>query len=64
MNTRPGAIPVLFPGNVTAIRQGDPVALLSRAGDGAFIAVMTHSHALDLDLVMAALKTVGLAMSA
>ena len=39
-----------------AITQGDPVALLARAPDGAFVAVMTHSHALDLDLVIAALQ--------
>ena len=56
IDTRPGAIPDTFPGNVTAITQGDPVELLSRAADGAFIAVMTHSHALDLDLVIAALN--------
>jgi xanthine dehydrogenase accessory factor len=56
MDTRPGAIPDMFPANVTAIREGDPVELLQRAPDGAFIAVMTHSHALDLDLVIAALN--------
>jgi len=55
IDTRPGAIPEQFPVNVTAITQGDPAALLARAPDGAFIAVMTHSHALDLDLVIAAL---------
>jgi xanthine dehydrogenase accessory factor len=53
---RPGAIPDVFPANVTAITQGDPVELLARAPDGAFVAVMTHSHALDLDLVIAALR--------
>jgi xanthine dehydrogenase accessory factor len=56
VDMRPGAIPEMFPVNVTAIRDGDPVALLARAPDGAFIAVMTHSHALDLDLVIAALQ--------
>jgi xanthine dehydrogenase accessory factor len=56
IDTRPGAIPETFPGNVTAVRHGDPVELLARAPDGAFIAVMTHSHALDLDLVIAALR--------
>ena len=56
MDTRPGAIPEQFPVNVTAITQGDPVDLLARAPDGAFVAVMTHSHALDLDLVIAALR--------
>jgi xanthine dehydrogenase accessory factor len=55
IDTRPGAIPEQFPLNVTAITQGDPVDLLARAPDGAFVAVMTHSHALDLDLVIAAL---------
>ena len=55
IDTRPGAIPEQFPVNVTAITQGDPVDLLARAPDGAFVAVMTHSHALDLDLVIAAL---------
>lgn len=55
IDMRPGAIPETFPANVTAITSGDPVELLGRAPDGAFVAVMTHSHALDLDLVIAAL---------
>jgi len=53
---RPGAIPEMFPANVTAIRNSDPITLLARAPSGAFVAVMTHSHALDLDLVIAALQ--------
>jgi xanthine dehydrogenase accessory factor len=56
MDGRPGAIPEMFPPNVTAIQDGDPAELLTRAPDGAFVAVMTHSHALDLDLVIAALQ--------
>jgi xanthine dehydrogenase accessory factor len=56
IDARPGAIPDTFPVNVTAVTQGDPVDLLARAPDGAFVAVMTHSHALDLDLVIAALQ--------
>jgi xanthine dehydrogenase accessory factor len=55
-DARPGAIPEVFPPNVAAVTQGDPVELLARAPDGAFVAVMTHSHALDLDVVIAALK--------
>jgi xanthine dehydrogenase accessory factor len=55
-DARPGAIPHDFPANVTGIRQGDPVELLGRAPDGAFVAIMTHSHALDLDLAIAALR--------
>lgn len=53
---RPGAFPASFPVNVTCIAESDPVALLARAPQDAFIAVMTHSHALDLDLVIAALN--------
>ena len=55
IDARPGAF-VNVPDNVTCIGDGDPVEMLARAPDGAFIAVMTHSHALDLDLVIAALK--------
>jgi len=55
-DARPGAIPEMFPPNVAAIRDGEPVEMLARAPDGAFVAVMTHSHALDLDLVIAALQ--------
>jgi xanthine dehydrogenase accessory factor len=53
---RPASIPEMFPPNVTAIRDGAPADLLARGPDGAFVAVMTHSHALDLDLVIAALQ--------
>lgn len=56
IDTRPGAIPAEYPANVTAIRDGDPLALLRRAPDAAFVAIMTHSHALDLDLTIAALS--------
>ena len=55
-DARPGAIPEEFPVNVSAVREDDPVDILRRAPDGAFVAVMTHSHALDLDLVIAALN--------
>ena len=56
IDMRPGAIPAEFATNITAIREGDPVALLARAPNQAFVAVMTHSHALDLDLTIAALN--------
>jgi len=56
-DARPRAIPDTFAANVTAIRDCDPAELLARAPDGAFVAVMTHSHALDLDLVIAALQS-------
>ena len=54
---RPGAFPAHIPGNVSCVGEGEPVQVLARAPDGALVAVMTHSHALDLDLVAAALKS-------
>jgi xanthine dehydrogenase accessory factor len=53
---RPGAFPSHIPGNVTCINDTPPVDALAGAPDGALIAIMTHSHALDLDLAAAALK--------
>jgi xanthine dehydrogenase accessory factor len=54
---RPSAFPPHIPGNVTCVRETEPVEVLSRAPAGALVAIMTHSHALDLDLVAAALKS-------
>jgi xanthine dehydrogenase accessory factor len=56
VDPRPGAFPSHVPANITCLNEQDPVRLLGRAPDGAMIAVMTHSHALDLDLTAAALK--------
>jgi xanthine dehydrogenase accessory factor len=53
---RPGAFPSHIPGNVTCINDAPPVDALARAPDGALVAIMTHSHALDLDVAAAALK--------
>ena len=44
------------PTNVALIHALEPVEELARAPDGALIVVMTHSHALDLEIVAAALK--------
>ncbi|MPZ56183.1 MAG: xanthine dehydrogenase accessory protein XdhC [Rhizobiales bacterium] len=55
IDPRPGAFPQHIPANVTCVNEREPVRLLDRAPDGAFVAVMTHSHALDLELVTAAL---------
>ncbi len=57
VDPRPGAFPAHIPGNVTCVGDAEPVQVLAQAPDGALIAVMTHSHALDLDLVSAALKS-------
>ena len=54
---RPSAFPPHIPGNVTLVGDSEPVEVLARAPDGALIAIMTHSHALDLDLAAAALKS-------
>jgi xanthine dehydrogenase accessory factor len=57
VDARNGAFPSHVPGNVTCVADSEPVRLLARAPDGAFVAVMTHSHALDLDLVAAGLAS-------
>ena len=56
VDPRPGAFPELVPANVSTFTDNDSVRFIERAPAGAFIAVMTHSHALDLDVVIAALK--------
>jgi xanthine dehydrogenase accessory factor len=56
IDPRAGAFPSHVPGNVTCRTGNEPVHLLEQAPDGAFIAIMTHSHALDLDVAAAALK--------
>src|ERR1043166_2636250 len=56
IDARPAAFPARWPENVTTVADVDPVTLLGKAPHGAFVAVMTHSHALDLDLVIAALN--------
>jgi xanthine dehydrogenase accessory factor len=56
IDPRAGAFPSHVPANVTCRTGNEPVALLERAPDGAFIAIMTHSHALDLDVAAAALR--------
>ncbi len=56
IDPRPGAFPSHVPANVTCLVELEPARLLSQAPDGALIAIMTHSHALDLDLVAGALK--------
>jgi xanthine dehydrogenase accessory factor len=55
IDPRPAAFPQHIPANVTCVSDVEPVRLLQRAPDAAFVVVMTHSHALDLDLVTAAL---------
>lgn len=55
IDPRPQGFPQHVPANVTCVADAAPVRRLDSAPDGAFVAVMTHSHALDLELVTAAL---------
>ncbi len=55
IDPRPGAFPSHVPGNVTCHTGIEPSPLLETAPDGAFVAIMSHSHALDLDVTAAAL---------
>ncbi len=57
IDPRDDAFPGAVPGNVKMVRSSDPAAELSHATDGSFVLAITHSHALDLDLVQTALKS-------
>jgi xanthine dehydrogenase accessory factor len=56
IDPRPNAFPPHIPSNATCIGEFNLVRLIADAPDGAFMAIMTHSHALDLDIAAAALK--------
>jgi xanthine dehydrogenase accessory factor len=51
---RSGAFPAYIPQNVVTVQSDDPVAELVAASG--IVLVMTHSHALDLEIVDAALR--------
>ena len=55
IDEREGAFPAATPANVRPVRSADAAGELAGAPDGAFVVVMTHSHALDLAIVHAAL---------
>ncbi len=55
VDPRPEAFPQLVPANCRCVQQADAPEALRGAPDGAFILVMTHSHALDLAIVHKAL---------
>jgi xanthine dehydrogenase accessory factor len=55
IDPRANAFPAAMPANARAVHSAAPAAELARAGDGAFVLVMTHSHPLDLEIVRAAL---------
>jgi xanthine dehydrogenase accessory factor len=55
IDSRREAFPAHAPANVALVHSSEPAAELAAAPDSALIVVMTHSHALDLEIVAAAL---------
>ena len=56
IDSRRDAFPAVAPANVALVFAPEPAAEIASAPDGALIVVMTHSHALDLEIVAAALS--------
>src|SRR6202161_4089074 len=56
IDPRRDAFPTHAPANVTLIHAPEPAAELVGAPDSALVVVMTHSHALDLEIVAEALR--------
>jgi xanthine dehydrogenase accessory factor len=56
VDSRSDAFPAHTPRNVEVTEASDPASALEEAPDGSFVLVMTHSHALDLDIVRAAFQ--------
>ena len=55
LDTRPDAFPRFVPQNVEPLVSAKPASRLAEALDGSIVLIMTHSHALDLEIAMAAL---------
>lgn len=60
IDPRPDAFPAAVPSNVMPV-SSDPVAAVAGASHGSFAFVMSHSHALDLAIVDAALRNPNIA---
>jgi xanthine dehydrogenase accessory factor len=56
VDPRPDAFPPEIGANVRAVIEEEPAWMVDEAPPGAYYLVMTHSHALDLDLVERALR--------
>ena len=56
IDPREDAFPSIVPGEVRVVVTAAPAAALDAVPDGAFVLVMSHSHALDFDVVLAALR--------
>jgi xanthine dehydrogenase accessory factor len=56
IDSRDEAFPPHIPANVAPVLSRDPAFEIAAAPENAFVLVMTHEHALDLDIVAAALR--------
>ena len=56
IDPRKDEFPSIVPGDVRVVVAAEPAAELEKVPDGAFVLVMSHSHALDFDVVLAALR--------
>lgn len=56
VDPRPGQFPAAVGANVRAVIEEEPAWMVDEAPPGAHLLVMTHSHALDLEIVERALK--------
>ncbi len=63
IDPRPDAFPSHFPMNVTPVASLDPICEIAAAEPGTLVLAMTHSHALDLELVAAALANPAIAFT-
>ncbi len=61
IDPRDDAFPALLPESATPVLASDPAAEIAAVPPGGFVLVMTHSHPLDLDLSVAALRREDLA---
>ena len=57
IDPREGAFPSAVPSNVVTIQSENPAAEIADAPPGSFALVMTHSHALDLEIIDAVLRS-------
>jgi xanthine dehydrogenase accessory factor len=55
IDVRPEAFPTRLPANAYSVASTSPVGEVAVAPAGSFVLIMTHSHALDLDITHAAL---------
>ena len=56
IDPREGAFPSVAPSNVVTIHSENPAAEIAEVSSGSFALVMTHSHALDLEIIDAVLR--------